>query len=182
MSELEKIEIIRIKKTDINFKNIEWIIKAKSCDKSRFVLTHICVNKQEIVATDGRRMHIIKDTCGLDEGLYSVLLKNKSNILLEKSKESDEFPKYKAVYPIEPHKKINARYTDRIEYVLFDLFESFKNCVSIDYLKDAFNYPYFTWDKICCREKDTQLSPILFKSEEREAIVMPLKIDINERN
>ena len=105
---IEKTQgLITITKYDTLFIELKWLLKALSKDKSRLILHTVKINadSREIVAVDGRRMHvltIVDKTIELPaSGLYSLLINNVKEITLRHGDEAEHgtFPNWKAVIP-----------------------------------------------------------------------------------
>ena len=99
--------LITITKYDTLFIELKWLLKALSKDKSRLVLhtVKIDADSRELVAVDGRRMHvltIIDKTIELPaSGLYSLLINNAKEITLRHGDEAEHgtFPNWEAAIP-----------------------------------------------------------------------------------
>lgn len=72
--------------------DIEWARLACSVDSARPVLTGLYVEEARIVATDGHRLHLVEDSCGLAPGLTG---KDCRPI-------PGDFPKWEQVVPLDP--------------------------------------------------------------------------------
>ena len=68
---------------DTAFLDLQWLFKARSKDSTRPNITSILIEPTKIIATDGRRMHIIANPYpSVPVGEYDVYAINQSKIIL----------------------------------------------------------------------------------------------------
>jgi hypothetical protein len=100
------------KENRFDFLDLKFLAKAISTDKDRFSLTFVFCEKEDdhlvMVATDGRRMHLLRpsnaDLYGAKEGYYKILSNNEKEIIFAHCDESGvidhgQFPNYRKVIP-----------------------------------------------------------------------------------
>lgn len=108
----------KIEKHHPNFIGLKWVLKARGKDKSKPVFMLLYVKDEEMVCSDGYRLHISKIS-GLENGFYEVVKVSESVIYLEKNNdESLRFPDFQSVVKPDSENRIN------LEYTSYD----FKNC------------------------------------------------------
>ena len=77
--------------TETHLNEVKWLASALSKDDGRFHVTHIMVNAdQTAVATDGSRMHVVKQIA-LAPGFYRVMKQAAYAIALQRVNDEDTF-------------------------------------------------------------------------------------------
>jgi len=155
-----------------------WVLQAKSTDETRYVLNWAIYNERdgETVATDGRRMHILKGYHFDRPGVYAW-----NGIEYKQEMDYGTYPNYQQVIP-------HYDKADRVES-LEDLgpIETGKDAAH-DYLvkwkdgrevKARFNARYIA-EATNGTESPAfylvdELTPLVIKSEHRTAIIMPMR-------
>ena len=107
----DKMETIIIKKNKYNpekFDSMEWTLKARSKDATRFSIQGVCITPKRVIATDGHRLHTFKTT-EYPAGIYLLVSQNKKSIILQKSEETN-YPDIKAAFPQRYDKKLTIQH------------------------------------------------------------------------
>lgn len=106
------------------FRSLLWVSAARSSDEERFILNHVCVQRDgleyNIIATDGKRLHVAtydpgmfdEDIANIEIGLYEIIAKSAKFIVIAANDdlELSKFPEWKRILP-----KFRASHTERIE-------------------------------------------------------------------
>jgi hypothetical protein len=114
MNSFKTTDALAIPKMHPLFKGLLFAAAARSDDETRYTLTHILVEREDliarIVATDGRRLHIHEydagmfdsDICDdlLDAGLYEVIAKTKGTVVIAAAEDRElKFPDWRRIVP-----------------------------------------------------------------------------------
>jgi hypothetical protein len=100
--------MIRIGKRESGFDKVRWVLLARSIDLSRPVFTYLFSDAENIVATDGKRIHLAKKVTEknnffgepIPEGYYEVVKNTTQEIVLALVENPESsFPDYKVVMP-----------------------------------------------------------------------------------
>lgn len=166
---------INSKYEDSKFELLKFVISARAINGTKPALNYVCVNKNEIVTTDSRRLHLIKNDYNLKDGLYEVIKNTKTIIILRRDPNADcTYPNYQQVIPTE-YKILLKDWYNSISG-LTNLIRALDVSVTIN---PAFiNDLYMNFDIV--GTAGPQL-PILFKSDTHSAIVMPIKYHLNDK-
>jgi len=157
------------------YKVLRGVAKAISKDETRYVLNFLKAEKDRIVATDGRRLHMCNNELEIPEGLWKPVINTaKMMLLLPCVDETANYPHYKQVIP-RMDNYIEITDNPELTMVLGALGKA--DCyANIDYMKQA------TDKKTSCPDgygvhADDQFSPIvvLGKACGYKAVVMPLR-------
>ena len=169
------------------FKNMSFISEAVSKDDIRPVLTCIFVDEENIVATDSHRLHLWKDyyeKLNIEPGLYEIIKKTKSEIVLEKSKINGEYPGYKTILPDMESKDTLYTQITLIENssgdkkldltrLAFSIYR-FNIMLDIDFLKPIIELNFTTG----YLKLEDQYTPVILKNNKGlTAFLMPLSYD-----
>ena len=173
------IELVRPYRWDIDGRKrydvLRGVTKALSTDETRWVLQYIKVDKETIVATDGRRVHLCDNLLELPEGLWKpVINRVKNMVLLPCMDETAKYPNYKQVIPVmHGYDKITEH--EDLTYVLGHLGKA--DCfASLEYMRDATDKKTSCPDGYSVHVND-ELSPIVVLGQAcgYKGIVMPLR-------
>jgi hypothetical protein len=105
---METIIIEKNKYDPEKFDQMEWTLKARSKDSTRFSIQGVCITPKRVIATDGWRLHTFKST-DHPAGIYSLVSQNKKSIVLQKTEETN-YPDIKAVFPKRYDKRISIQH------------------------------------------------------------------------
>ena len=156
-----------------------FICAAMATENTRYAINKLCVQKDCIVATDGRRLHVAHFDHNLEEGFYEVVKNNKSTLLMFQVEPDGNFPKWQEVVP-KSNSYFNA-YTNRyfIEYVLGGLAKKDVG-INRNFLSPFLYEEYIEW-KVSFSAKDR---PVKFESKIDKikimAVLMPLQVGYDE--
>jgi len=89
---MEAIKITKIELSPKPFESMRWVAKAAAKEETRYAIDGINITEKYIMATDGQRLHVIKNETKHPLGLYSIEICNKTKILLTKKAEGLRFP------------------------------------------------------------------------------------------
>ena len=89
--------MIKIEKHEKDFQAVKWVLRARSVNNT-FKPFYTCLfsDGENVVCTDGQRLHMIKPVREVPAGLYDVISTTKEIVLVE-SKVDNSFPDYKQV-------------------------------------------------------------------------------------
>jgi len=163
----------RITKKNEDYKGIEWVLKARSKEITRYNMNFINVKDGEFIATDGHRLHIYKFTVQIEDGNYELINANSDEIILEISP-NIEYPEWKHIIPSkEPTKIIEIRcYSKNLSVAYTDLVRAVpnENTVNLDYFKDINSINNTVIFSVF--EKN---EPIKFVSGRHRGLIMPMR-------
>lgn len=172
------INDIKVKK---QFKDLLWVLKARSADTiGRITLCYINIDDNGYCCTDGRRLHLHKDKSGLPSGLENGLydVKVGKDYIAFHPMEGD-FPSYMDVIPqyesnpIEIDlvfgKQKNHSMRNSIALTKISGLLENESSINYEYIKDLEGYYW----KVQAGDK---YKPIKFVDGDFLAIVMPLRI------
>lgn len=136
---------LAIMKTDKLFKDLKWIIQARSDDETRPMMNGFCIDNDYIVSTDGRRLHLIAITSDIRQGLTDLGLDNNHYTVLEETSKSiiitdndTAFAPYEKIInpPFDKCVKINE-----VNYsvIIATIYQLTGRHLSIIYLNEVFN-------------------------------------------
>ena len=168
------METIIIEKNKYNpekFDLMEWILKARSKDPTRFSIQGVCITPKRVISTDGHRLHTFKTT-EYPVGIYSLVSQTKKSIVLQKTEETN-YPKIKAVFPRRYDNKLSIQHNSN------DVGQSFTQIVRVLREDLSVNYNYLD---DCLQEGQWKIGiknnggPIRLRNCNKMAIIMPIKI------
>jgi len=160
------------------YHHISWVNRAASTDSIRYVLQSLLVEGKRIIATDGRRLHYYEDDYFTDvnDGIYRVV-KTAKEILLIANPDAGTYPNYKAAIPSGPTEDsftaIGYTPQERAAHIIYEMGKRDQAFLFLPYVSDVCSDKADSV-KVECRGK---LSPVVFKDNDRFAIVMPRRID-----
>ena len=157
--------------------NLLWALKAKSNDSSRYVMNNIFVDGDDIVCTDGRRLHIWKGGRLIsplkEEGMYQVI--KGGNYFIFNPVDDGDFPNYKKIIPAKKDRQhkydivLNSGSASAAVGFLSHFYYKGKKSLNYQFMKDLEG---FSWI-VSSSENDVGLC---FENDDLLAIVMPLLI------
>ncbi len=177
---MEYKEVIIFKKTDKEYQYLKWLDKARSQDETRKNINYIYFEDGIGVTTDGHRLHEANFNHVINDGYFKIIKCDKNEIVICEEKDKDlSFPKYKQLFPKFQKvknimKNINNTTVHEINIIIAQINRhQFENAaVNINYVKDVLSI-----DKLFeCYVDEKPLSPIVFKTEDLQALIMPLKL------
>lgn len=82
------------------FKHLRFVAVAVSSDETRMGMNYLKVEKNKIIATDGRRLHMVEIDPPVEPGLYEVIKNNTRDIVIARDDNpKTEYPNYDRVIP-----------------------------------------------------------------------------------
>jgi hypothetical protein len=160
-------------------KDFEFVDKAIYKDTDRYILRFIEISTDDknicVAGTDGKRLHCVKFDKSKEIilppcGTYSFGVLHNERCLIKEP--NIDYPDWRNTYP-KKLKNYGYYSFDRgqTSHLHAKIFETTKTCVDYEFLKDAnFNGVEIFGDI----ENKDYVSPILIKSGNREALIMPL--------
>ncbi len=91
-----KTTLINLHYKDPDFYGFKWVLKATTKENSSFKLNVIKIEQELIVATDGHRLHIYRPQGLFLSGIYKILIKTRTKIVLEKVSRIN-YPEWKSL-------------------------------------------------------------------------------------
>jgi len=175
----------------LDFCDFKFLANAISKDENRYFMTFVLCEKEDdhlvMVATDGRRMHLLRpanaDYFGIKEGTYKVLVNTATEMIFahvdESLKKGDygfvehgEFPHYMKVMPTgeirDTIKGISFCKTDLRCIVSFSRKLKEKESINPRYLYELGSY---NWS---VKFFEGELKSVEFTSENKQAVIMPM--------
>lgn len=186
-----------VKKEEREFADYKFLIRAISTDETRYFMAFVFCEKEGdhlvMVATDGRRMHLLRpenaDFYGIKEGYYRVVTNIAKEIIFahcdESLKDGDygfvdhgKFPHYKKVMPTGEIRDTldgisfrKSKIYDTRSLVSFAKKIDEKNSMNINYLYDL---SPFAWNIDFYKNEPGIYKAINFTCENKQAIIMPM--------
>jgi hypothetical protein len=177
------MEIIEITTDQIHFFNaVKHCCIAVARDKeSRFALDYLYITKEQIVSSDGHRLHVSENNFFLKPGFYRILRNLSKLILLHRETESEnkklEFPDYKKILKtaaisgttmsMQPK---NSEYPEQLYMMISKLMPEDKS-VRFSFTKDAIRYA----SGMFAYRKNEDMVVFSDMEETKIAVVMTLK-------
>ena len=147
---------------------LDWVGKAKGKEQTRYYLTEMYADKENIVATDGHRVHITPNKQG-----YKGYIDNKGNVI----DINGTYPEYKRIIPKKTHSdvldmdKCEVDQSGKLTVAIFNLFGArvtFKMKYLLDLMNGAKTAVVFG--------EGSSGSPVLFElPNEAKAVLMPMR-------
>jgi hypothetical protein len=125
-----------------NFNGIDFVCKALSTDKTKIILNYIHVTEQYIYGSDGCRMHWINNSHNLKPGLYDIIKKTKTEIILSKSDTTAKYPNVEYLINQTNH-FTETKYNNNnslISLFTYYIFNKLGICADISFLTDIYNH------------------------------------------
>lgn len=173
IEKMENAYTIEKGKYDQEFDLLKWVMKARSLDKTREVISGVFVDDGVIVATDGHRLHMIYSELDIESGNYTIVNSNAKQIILQKN--DLQFPEYWRVFPKwQPTKQVYCNGDDNS--LLRAVYHDFADDVSYNtaFLHDV----YMDNSHVSIFKEENPYTPLcLYDNSRRAALIMPLKID-----
>ena len=147
--------------------DIKWVLRAKCKEDSRYVLKLLCVEADDMVCTDGKRLHALHSPGhGVEPGLYHVVSIGKSAIL-RKDESGDHYPAWRQVVPETDVRSGVSVYDKHV--AVFEINKA-GLCIDLDYATDAIAG---TEMKVFTKTPD---APAMLKSERYTAVIMTKRV------
>jgi len=178
----KKAKEIIIDKSNKYFHAIYFVCQAISQDyTAREVLTLLKVEEDRIIATDGYRLHMRENNCGLKPGLYHVVKHLKSKVILKKEEiESYKYHDYEMIFP---DLKVDYNVINLKEPVVSLAYTKViramndESTLNIDYFTDIYNTLHYTSDVMNVHvHTESPYKPVVIKCGEYTALLMPLRV------
>ena len=93
-----KIEISKTESSHL-LPAVRFVVSAAAKEETRYAINCVQINKNSLVATNGRRLHIAHMEHNWEPGLYEVVKKTKGKIVLIKSETEATFPQWQDIVP-----------------------------------------------------------------------------------
>lgn len=84
---------------DLDFDAWNWVCKAISKNDRHSAFCNALVENGELIATDGRRMHVAKLKLKMPEGQYEVLRHSKTRVEVELLENVTPYPMWRQIWP-----------------------------------------------------------------------------------
>ena len=156
------------------YDHLAWVLRAVSTDETRYILNHVLVDGNKIVATDGRRLHMLEADWGLGDGLYSAV-KTPRKIVLVEATDAGTYPKYSQVIPDHFTQSFDIcgdKQGNVAGRLLFKLGQLDIAPLFLPFVNDIFSCGVTQMEV----RVNSSLDAIAFKDEIRLAIVMPMRV------
>lgn len=156
-------------KTKISKSDLNWLVLAMAVKDKRKYINYIYSDGLRLVATDGNRMHILKDA-NIESGFYN------KNMTLKHADDwsgAIRYPNISRIIPKDNHKEINfnvlkldTQMYPSVETEVYN-FDGLK--INARYLQEAISY----FDEKIIQYKN-KTSAILIEDNNKLAVVMPI--------
>jgi len=182
-----------VKKEEREFDDYKFLVKAIERDGYYYFLTFVFCEKEGdhlvMVATDGRRMHLLRpanaDFYGIKEGYYKILSNTAKEMIfahVDESLKKGEFPDYKKVMP-------SGEIRDTLKGISFRKSKIYdvRSLISFSKKLDSqlsfnINYLYdlvpFNWDVDFYKSEPGTYKSVNFVCENKQAVIMPATEDV----
>jgi len=169
------MDIIRFKKTDQEFSSVSFVASVIAPKDARPYKKYVRIAGNEMMGTDGSRLHIAAGFEEFRDGYYEVLSLKKSEIILTYAPETDqdyEYPDINPVFEMGPDYK-------EISFEAKPL-KAFTKAVRTIPNELTFQYRYFeaisTGDEFFTVNVDTaDRGAAIFLNQTKRAAIMPVK-------
>lgn len=138
--DIRKSTLIELKRQDSDFNGFRWIAKITNSGARRLNLYKVLkIEKTVTIATDGHRLHIYYFQNKLPIGVYTILINNQNQILLERQKKGT-YPLWKFLIPSKSEKEkmtkiaVNTVGPSSFTAIVRQMHE--KSCIEFKYFMD----------------------------------------------
>lgn len=160
-------KIIELDKHDEDFAGFKWVLKAVGFDPGYGLSKIININSDEIVGTDGCRLHIYAPKETYPVGLFRVLVHQRYYLALIETKDA-KFPDYKEVFP--DYKKATVfDMPGQIEVAYAQLVKAMPQYINYNYFADV---GYMKTMYVSQEEGQA----VVFEDYRKKALIMPMRI------
>jgi len=151
-----------------------FLSKAISDDETRYFMNFAYCEDNQIIATDGKRLHIIPNKIKMKEKHFLYVIKStKTKFIGFEFQDDITFPNYKKVLPDKENmSKILSRSYSGINHLLYDINTECKSIVNISYIRDVLLMDGMI-ETFIEKESDGNKA-ILFECGNQKAIIMPM--------
>ena len=177
--EIVLIHGIVIESGTIEFKKLNWVLRARSIEDNRYMMNGLHIDPDgNLVAADGRRMHIWRK-CPINEyGYFRVIVTQKAIFLILGE---DKFPAWEKIIPhdaplVIERICISSPKKQGFSIEIFKLFQDTKACFNLNYITDIGSYAADSEWSVYGEDPN---GAWLFQHEDLEAIVMPMYVRPN---
>jgi len=167
---------------------VYWLTSclSKDRDEGRFHLLHIQIKDGNFCATDGRRLHYFNPVTAYGDGYYKVIKRTKTLIHLEKAEdwdgcypEIDDFINFdgaRITFSINGRNVSKDENADHASQVTAAIIRKMapNEAIRFDFIMDA-----LTNDNMFDVFVEDDSKPIKFKSENKIAVIMPIRMSID---
>lgn len=161
---MKKYEAYILQKTDKGFKALGFVLKARRMDDSMRAALKLLHVDENIVCTDGVRLHYAPNETGLPEGDYEIRKANTKEVVLFKN-EGETYPNYKhIILGKERNHSLNAK-AKTLQYMLGKANGPLLQPLLIE---DALPLPGVV-------EWDDELTPVSITHDLGKAVIMPVR-------
>lgn len=172
---------IIIEKGSIEFTNTRWVLKAMSIDETRYFMNGVHIDAEgNMVATDGRRMHICRN-CPIQEcGFFRAAVTTKAIFLIPKD---DKFPAaWEKTVPKDAPQMIEsicfpAPKRPGFSTEFFKLYQATGTCFNLNYVADVGSVDGGASWTVYGKDPN---KAFLFKCGDLEAVVMPMHVEVSK--
>lgn len=171
-------ELVKINKYSPHFEKFYFLTGAIKINDFRPIFNYLHSEGKEIVATDGRRLFLIKHE--LPKGNYELLKRNTREIIFHQTIDNNiKFPNYKLLFPKEweKHKKIEINIWKKNIYKSYLQIHKIlpeKFYLNFDYLKSLNSDSWDIYIMSNIEKKETNFPIIFTKSDKSKiALIMP---------
>jgi len=169
---IEETTIIELNGRDPDIDGFYWTSKILQSNPVQKFIKFLSIEMPDIIATDGSRIHIYSPHKEYPNGLYRVLVRKKTHILLSRSVEKITYPDWRPVVPDGTAlEKIELRGILSVDYtnLILSLTKIYPKCtLDVNYLSDLGSE---VWDAFIYEKFDG----IRFEGNRKIAVIMPLR-------
>lgn len=168
---------VQKKGNEKNYNDLRFVLRAVSKDDTRPVLMVVCSTGKRIIATDGFRLHMVKNNT-VPEGYYKAVNNNaKEIVLVEQAKEEyGSYPNVRNAIPTRVKKIYESisRFGKDNHYIAFsEIVRKLPEgqALNFDFLKDITD----SMESFVVR-KPGAYGALYFKNCNKSALVMPIRL------
>ncbi len=177
--------MIELKRSNPDFKGFYWLTSILKKDDLRFHLTHIQIKDNKACLTDSKRLHYLTTALDYEDGYYAILKRTKAIICLSRADDSGfEYPNIEdliainavketfSINGLDESKEENSDHASQVTTLIIRQMDD-EITVNFGFVLDALTcedqFDIFVGDKD---------QPIKFKSENKVAVIMPIRMKI----
>ena len=162
-------KLIEIDSRSTDFPGFKWLLKAVDFEPGSPISNVLSIEKDQIVSTDGHRLHIYQPLEVYPTGIFKILLRQKYFLIFAETKDV-KFPEYQRVIP--DYTKFKAfEISSLIERNYFLMAQNMEDCGGLRFR--YFNDLGTDMEKMFIgADKD----PVVFEGFRRQALIMPMRI------
>lgn len=171
MKPISETCLIELQRHNFDLLGLYWVIKIIDLKHHIPTITHLLIKAGQAIATDGRRVHVYNLQNNFPTGLYEIIIRQKTHIVLARSTEKHlGFPDWKEAFP--SHKDFTEVKTwgdTSVSYSRVIREMDPDSTLNFKYFSDAIENNEF---KIYLYKED---KAVAFEAYDKKALIMPMR-------